>query len=179
MIPKGNPQKTITRYNPHYVIHHPNQNVHYYEFTMYRQTIEYTCPPFRVALGMLEGTLTIEGFGLLITRVVDVGGHFNYENFDCGVLSARSYEVNMLISKLANLDRPYEDNIAAAIMESRLLWEQNEQGNSFERTAKKKLRAKYRQNPEMVKPFPVTKLNIFDPTEERTIRMRRFLDQFR
>lgn len=178
MIPKGNPQNIMTRYNPHYVIQ-PNQRIHYYEFTMYRQIIEYTCPPFRVALGMLEGTVTMEGFGLLITRVVNVGGHFNYENFDCGVLSARSYEVNMLISKLANLDRPDEDSIAAAIMESRLLWEQNEQGNSFERTAKMKLRAKYRQNPEIARPFPVPKLNIFDPTEEHTIRMCRFLDQFR
>ncbi len=178
MIPKSKPQKVMTRYNPHNVIQ-PNKDLHYYEFIMFRQLIEYTCPPFRIASGILKGKVTMEGFGLFITRAVNVGGHFNYEAFNCGVLSARSYEVNMLISKLANLDRPYEDNIAAAIMESRLLWEQNEQGNSFERTAKKKLKAKYRQNPEMVKPFPVTKLNIFDPTEERTIRMRRYIDQCR
>lgn len=140
---------------------------------MYRQTIEYYCAPFRVNTGMLEGTVVMEGFGLIISQSVYEESYCSNEAFDCGVLSARSYEMNALISKLATLVQPDKDSIAAAIIESQELWEQNEHGNSFVRTARAKLRARYRQNPNILKHVP-----IFNPAEELTSRLHQLLDRF-
>lgn len=88
---------------------------------MYRQTIEYTCPRSYVDMGMLEGTVSIERFGLIISRSLYEESYCSKEAYDCGVLSARSYEMNALISKLTTLSQPDKDSIATAIIQSQVL----------------------------------------------------------
>jgi len=113
--------KLTTKDNRHFTIDQ-NNVVTQFRFTLYKSSIQYYVRPFKHKLGLLQGFIELEIFGLIVSQVDNLDGNLTISEVDIGPLSSHLIDVENLFQQLYNIKQPDLDRIEMMILRESLSW---------------------------------------------------------